>query len=74
MLQSSILVVMHAHLRVLAAEKEGDGRRQATLDVKEGRSGDVIPLFKCEAAVKNDSKVLDMRSWKQGGRSFGWYR
>lgn len=50
LLQRSILVVMHACLRVLAAEKEGDGRRQATLEVEEGRSGDVIALlFKCEA-------------------------
>lgn len=74
-LQLSVLVVMHARLRVLAAEKEGDGRRQTTLDVEEGRSGDVIALlFKDEAAVKNDSKVLEVRRWKQGGKSFGWYR
>lgn len=64
---------MHACLRVLAAEKEGDGWSQATLEVEEGRSGDVIALlFKGEAAVENDSKVLDVRRWKQGGRSFGW--
>lgn len=75
LLQSSTLVVMHACLRVLVPEKEGDGRRQAALEVEEGRSGDVIALlFKGEAAVENDSKVLDVRRWKQGGKRFEWYR